>query len=219
MDEKELIAKYGIDIETIKKEQSKLSKEIKLKDAIDISSVSRFGAIENVLVKNQIISSIIVCDNEFNIIEQQYFVDKLKFPYLHEYRSYRELPSMIDAFNKLNERPDVVFIRGHGVTHPRLGLASHFSILTNIPAIGIADNLFDCDKIENENLLKDDKIVGKVLQTKEKANPIYISPGNGLTVDSAYKLTKVNVVLPHKLPEPLHLAHRYAKSVQNELKL
>jgi deoxyribonuclease V len=219
MDEQELIKKYGLNIEAIKQDQLKLAKEIKLKDALDLSLVTRLGAIENVLVQNQIISVIIVCDKEFNIIEQQYFLDKLKFPYLHEFRSYRELPNMIDAFNKLAERPDVIFIKGHGVTHPRLGLASHFSVLTNTPTIGIADNLFDCDKIDGENILKEDKIMGKVLETKKGANPIYISPGNGLTVDSAYKLAQANVLSSHKLPEPLHLAHKYAKSVQKELKL
>jgi deoxyribonuclease V len=219
MDESELIKNYGIDIEALKREQLKLAKEIKLKDSQDFSLSTKIGAIENILVKNKIVSSIIVCDGEFNIIEQQYFLDKLKFPYLHEFRSYRELPTMIDAFNKLNEKPDFVFIRGHGVTHPRLGLASHFSILTNTPSIGIADNLFDCDKLDGVNILKEDKIVGKIFKSKEKANPLFISPGNLLSVNSALELTKKMIKEPHKLPEPLHLAHKYAKGVQEELKL
>jgi deoxyribonuclease V len=219
MDEDELIAKYGIDIELIKKEQLKFAKEIKIKDSSDFSIASRIGAIENILVKNQIISVIVLCDKNFNLIEQQYFVDRLKFPYLQEFRSYRELPSMLEAFNKLGEKPDFIFIRGHGITHPRLGLASHFSVITNVPSIGVADNIFDCDKIEGDSIMKDNKKVGSLLQSKEGANPLYISPGSGLSLESAYKLAKNNIISPHKLPEPLHLAHKYAKSVQKELKL
>jgi deoxyribonuclease V len=219
MKEEQLIEKYGLDIESLKREQIKLSKNISLKDSIDFSIISRIGAVENVLVGNNIISTVIICDKEFNILEQQYFLDKLRFPYLVEFRSYRELPAMVEAFNKLNEKPDVVFIKGQGITHPRLGLASHFSLSINTPVIGIAENLFECNKIKGEDILKEDKKTGMILQTKEKANPIYISPGSGLSIASAYNITKSMIIPPHKLPQPLHLVHKYAKQVKEELKL
>ncbi len=219
MDEAELIKKYDINIEAIKQEQIKLAKDIISKDSQDFSLADKFGAIDSIIVQNRIVSVAIVCDREFNIIEQQYFVDKLKFPYLSEFRSYRELPTMLEAFNKLTERPDIVFIRGHGVTHPRLGLASHFALLTGTPAIGVADNLFEIDKIEGGDIKKEDKIAGKVLVSKEKSNPIYISVGSGISLNSAFNLIKRLVKFPHKLPEPLHLAHKYARSVKDELNL
>jgi len=219
MDESELIAKYGIDIESLKREQLKLAKDIKHKDMTDFSLSSRFGAIENICVGNRIISAIIVCDKEYNIIDQQYFFGKVNFPYLHGFRSYRELPSMIGAYNKLVEKPDVVFIHGHGICHPRLGLASHFSLSTGIPAIGIAGELFDEDKIEGEYIVIGKEKVGRVLQSKEKANPIFVSPGSGISIETAYNLAKSMIKLPHKLPEPLHLAHKYVKNVKDELKL
>lgn len=219
MDEQELIKKYGLDIEAIKKDQLKLSKSIVVKDSMDSAIISKFGAIENILVGSSIISAIIVCDKDFNILEQQYFLDKLRFPYLMEFRSYRELPAMLEAFNKLNEKPDVVLIKGHGITHPRLGLASHFSLTTGMPTIGIVENLFDSNKVKGEDILKDDKKVGMVLQTKEKANPLYISPGNNISIKSAYSLVRSTVIPPHKMPQPLHLAHKYAKQVKEELKL
>jgi len=219
MDESELIKKYGIDIESLKKEQIKLNKEIVLKDSQDFSLATRFAAIENILVKNNIVSGVIVCDKDFNILEQQYFLDKIKFPYLHEFRSYRELPAMLEAFNKLNEKPDIVFVHGHGLTHPRLGLASHFSLIAGVPTISIADTLFEGDNVEADNVVRQGKTIGRVLQTKDKANPLYISVGNGISIDTCYKLAKQFINPPHKLPEPLHLAHKYVKSVKDELKL
>ncbi len=219
MDESELIKKYNIDIEILKSEQIKLAKQLTFKDSQDFSILDKIGAVESAIIQNKIVSVIIVCDREFNIIEQQYFVDKLRFPYLKEFRSYRELPTMVEAFNKLIEKPQIIFIRGHGITHPRLGLASHFALAINTPTIGIADNLFEIDKVEGENILKDGKIIGRVLQSKEKSNPLYISVGNELSLSTACKLTKEFIKFPHKLPEPLHLAHKYAKSVSDELKI
>lgn len=219
MDENELIAKYGIDIESLKKEQLKLSKEINLKDIQDFSLAEKFAAVENILIRNQIISVVIVCDKNFEIIERQYFLDKLRFPYLSEFRSYRELPAVIEVINKLNEKPDVIFIRGEGVNHIRLGIASHLSLSVGIPAVGIGDSLFAGNAVSGEDILKDGKKTGKILQSKEKSNPLYISPGNNISIETAYKVTKSLIKLPHKLPEPLHLAHKYAREVREELKL
>lgn len=219
MDEQELIKKYGLDIEALKREQLKLAKEITLKDAVDFSFAERFGAVESIIIDNKIISVVIVCDKEGEILDQQYFLDKLRFPYLSEFRSYRELPSTLNAFYKLSEKPDVVFIKGHGITHSRLGLASHFGVLANVPTIGIADSLFDCDKIKGENIMKNKEIAGRVLHSKEKSNPLFVSVGNGISLETAYELTKSLIKSPHKLPEPLSLAHKYAKSVREELRL
>jgi len=221
MGEQELIKKYGINIESIEKEQIKLAKTLEIKDIMDFSLATRFGAIENISVGNQIISVIIVCNKEFEIIEQQYFLDKLRFPYLHEFRSYREAPAMVEAFNKLNEKPDVVFIHGHGIMHPRLGLASHFSLVVGVPSVGVAGDLFKQNEISSDgkDILLKNKKVGKLLVSKEKANPLYISPGNLISIETAYNLTKELLKHPHKLPEPLHLAHKYIRSVKEELKL
>ncbi len=219
MNEDELIKKYGLDIEVLKKEQTKLAKGINVKDAMDFSFASTFGAVESMLINNQIISVIIICDRAGEISEQQYFLDKLRFPYLNEFRSFRELPSVIGAFNKLSNKPDVVFIRGHGITHPRLGIASHFSLLTNIPAIGIAESLFDCDKVDKLNIVRDGKIVGKAFQSKQGSNPLFISSGNNISLETSYNFVKEFIKPPHKLPEPLYLAHRYARDVREELRI
>src|SRR3989344_3610153 len=130
---KEVCEKYGIDLPKLEKEQNKLAKQIKLKDAIDFKLADRIAGIDNVFFENKIISAVVVMSAEtMEIIEQKYFSDKMKFPYIAGFRAYRELPTMIEAFNKLEEKPDLVFISGHGIVHPRLGMASHFSISTGV---------------------------------------------------------------------------------------
>jgi deoxyribonuclease V len=219
MEEGEIAKRYGLDLEKLKQEQVKIAKLLKIKDIIDFSLTEKIAAIESITVKNRIISAIVVCDKDNNIIEQQYFLDKLKFPYLHEFRSYREVESMVGAFNKIQERIDLALLRGQGIAHPRLGLASHFSISANVPSIGVSDTLFDEDKIEADNILKGGKKVGKVFLSKEGSTPIYISPGNNISVDSSFEIIKKLIVPPHKFPEPMHLVHKYVRDIKEELKL
>ncbi len=40
----------------------------------------------------------------------------------------------------LSQKPDLVFVDGHGISHPRrLGVASHFGLLVDVPTIGVAE--------------------------------------------------------------------------------
>jgi len=126
---------------------------------------------------------------------------------------------MASAFSKLQEHADIVLIAGDGIIHPRLGTASHFSLATNMPSIGVAETVFEENKIEGEDIFLNGKKIGKVFYGKKGSNPLYISPGNKITVKSAFEFCKSLMKEPHKHPEPLHLAHKYAKSVKKELRL
>ena len=212
----EVTKRYNIDLKKLEKEQLNLAKNLVIKDDIDFSKAVKIGGISNLFFQNKIISACVVLNPELEIIEQKYFSGKLSFPYIPGFRAYRELPAMVSCFNELEEKPEVMFIHGHGITHSRLGLASHFSIAAGIPAIGIADSLL-AGEIKDDDILINRKIVGKVLKTKEGSNPLYVSPGNMISLKSTVELTKRFVKEPHKLPEPLHLAHKYGKEVLKEL--
>lgn len=212
----EIAEKYGINLKKLEQEQEKLANQLVIKDSVDFSTAERIGAIDNSFFQNKIISACVVLSPEMEILEQEYFQDKMKFPYIPGFRAYRELPTIIEAFNKLEEKPDFIFIRGHGISHPRLGIASHFSISTGVPAIGIADSLL-AGEVKGENILLKGKKVGKVLQGKLGSRPLYISPGDLISVETAYELAEKFIKLPHKLPEPLHIAHKYAKEIRKEL--
>ncbi|MBT4165750.1 endonuclease V [archaeon] len=216
MEQEELLNRYGIDLEVLKSEQLKLAKGIELKNKIDFSLVESYGAIDNIFIGKKILSCAIVCDKEFEIIDRAYVLEKIRFPYLAGFRNYRELEPMITAFNKLNEKPDVVFIQGHGIAHPRLGLASHFGLSTGIPTIGVSNSIFDTE-IKGKDIIKENKKVGKILKSKKESNPMFVSPGNLISISNAYKLSKETIKLPHKRPEPIHLASKYAKKVKKEL--
>ena len=212
----ELCKKYNINLEALEKEQKNLAKNIELKDTINFNLADKFGAIGSSFFENKIISSAVIINPSLETVEQEYFYDILRFPYIPGFRAYRELPAMMQAFQKLDEKPDVVFIQGHGIAHPRLGLASHFSILTGVPTIGITDSLLS-GTIKSEDIIFNNKKVGKVLQSKQGSKPLFISPGNLITIKSAYELAKKLIKEPHKFPEPMHIASKYAKEVRDEI--
>jgi len=213
---KEAVERYGISLEKLEAEQKKLAKNIVLKDSINFSLADRVAGIENIYFQNKIVSAVVVFSSG-EILEQEYFEDKLRFPYIPGFLAYRDLPSMVQAFNMLDDKPDVVFIKGHGVLHPRnLGIASHFSLTTGVPAIGVADSLI-VGEIKGDGIFFNNKLAGRVLKTKEGANPIYISPGNLISVNSAVSLVKKFTIYPHKIPEPLRLARKYGKDVLGEI--
>jgi len=214
----EVIKKYGIDIKKLEDEQLSLAKQLEIEDKIDFSLVDNVGAVDNSFIQNKILAAVSVVNNEFEIVDQSYFLDKVRFPYLPGFRSYRELPAIVEAFNKLTYRPDVVFVSGEGISHPRLGIASHLGISIGVPTIGIANSVQDCE-IKGEDVYRDGKIVGKVLHVKPESRPLYVSPGNGISIETAYKLAKDYVRLPHKLPEPMHISGKYGRAIKKELGL
>ena len=214
----EVIKKYGIDVKKLEEEQLKLAKQLEIEDQIDFSLADNIAAVDTNFIQNKILSSITIVDKDFEILDQTYFLDKVRFPYLPGFRAYRELPAIVEVFNKLGNKPDVVFVSGQGITHQRLGIASHLGISIGVPVIGIANTIRDCE-IKGEDIYRDGKKVGKVLHVKPESRPLYVSPGDGISIESAYKLAKEFVRLPHKLPEPMHIAGKYGRAVKKELGL
>ncbi len=212
----DIARKYGINLKKLEQEQEKLAKQLEIKDSIDFSQAERIGAIDNAFFENKIISVCMVVSKDMEVLEQEYFSDKLNFPYISGFRAYRELPAMIEAFNKLDEKPDVIFMSGLGIAHPRLGIASHFSLSVGVPTIGIANSLLE-GEVKKDDIILNGKKVGKILQAKPGSRPMYVSPGNLISIETAYELAKKLIILPHKLPEPLHMAHKYSREVREEV--
>lgn len=212
----ELAKKYNLDLDKLKQEQIKLAKGLEIKDKIDFNLAEYFGAVDNTFFGNKLLSCIIVCNKEMEVIDQAYVVEKVKFPYIPGFRNYREINAMVGAYEKLNEKPDVIFVPANGILNPRLGLASHFGLALGIPTIGVSNSYSDCE-IKEDVLFRNNKKVGRVLFSKEGSNPLFISPGNLISLETSFDLSKLLIRPPHKRPEPLHLAAKYTKEVRKEV--
>ena len=214
---KELAKKYGIDLEKLKREQITFSKKVILKDSIDFSVIDRIAGCSIAMFGNKIIVGIVVLNPDLEIIEERYFADKINFPYIGGFRAYRELPSIVSCYNKLENTPDLIFIESAGVLHSRnFGLASHLALSIQKPVIGITNSLLVGEEKAGEILI-DNKIKGYKFLSRHGAKPLYISPGSFISPKTSLELTKKFVKEPHKLPEPLFIAKKYVKKVRKEV--
>ena len=136
------------------------------------------------------------------------------FPYVPGYLAFREVPSLMLAWQQLPQKPDVLVLDGQGITHPRkMGIASHFGVLNNQATIGCAKSMlygkFDELEIEafsNEPIFSKGEVLGYALRTKKQVQPVYISPGNLITAEESLEVMK-NCMGRYRIPEPTRLAH------------
>ena len=108
-------------------------------------------------------------------------------------------------------------VDGHGILHEeKAGLASFIGVELAKPVIGVAKTLLVGEENGDEIMLNGELCGAKVV-TKEHARPVYVSPGNMISLKTSVELVKKTMVPPHKLPEPLHVAHRIARKLAKEM--
>lgn len=150
------------------------------------------------------------------------------FPYVPGLLSFREIPSLLQAWDKLQTKPDLVFVDGVGIAHPRhLGIATHLSLLIDRPTIGCAKNVLTGVYEEpgiavgSTSPLLDPVTrvpLGNAVRTKAKVKPMFISPGNRVTIQESVELV-LDCVKKHRLPEPTRRAHLYVNEARLAAKL
>jgi len=145
------------------------------------------------------------------------------FPYVPGLLTFREGPVVLQAYEKLERRPDLLMFDGQGIAHPRgLGLASHLGILLDTPSIGCAKSRLVGDFKEPKQkrgamrtLSLHRKKVGVVLRSKDNTKPLFVSPGHRITVETAAKRV-LEAGRGYRLPEPTRLAHHEAARARRE---
>lgn len=151
------------------------------------------------------------------IVDRSVVRDFAPFPYIPGLLSFREIPSLLRAWERLGTRPELVVVDGVGIAHPRrLGIASHLGVLLDVPTIGCAKSVltgvYEEPGIEagSRSLLVDRKdpaeVLGTVLRTKRKVKPVFVSPGHRITIEESADLV-ASCVRKHRIPEPTRLAH------------
>ena len=204
------------DLNKLKEEQIKLAKKVVISDSI--KNIKTVAGAEQAFFGNRVISAIVVCDyKSFKVVEEKHATADAKIPYMSSFMFYREGPAVIEAFSKLEHKPDVLMINGNGILHPRrIGMASHLGILLDTATIGIAKRL-SLGEIKEKTIYVDKEARGYEFISREHAKPLYVSPGNKVSLKTSFDIVKKCIQYPHKLPEPLHLAHKYSNRVRKEV--
>jgi len=165
------------------------------------------------------LAAVVVLDYpELRAIEQSVVTAAVTFPYVPGLLSFREIPVLIPAFERLQHTPDLVVVDGQGMAHPRrFGLASHLGLLLDIPTIGCAKSRLTGHFVEPATeagavsplLDGDGERIGAVVRTRNGVKPVFVSVGHRIALDAAVAWI-LCLTRGLRLPEPTRLAHRAA---------
>ena len=141
------------------------------------------------------------------------------FPYVPGLLSFREVPLILKAYEKLKKEPDLILVDGQGIAHPRrMGFASHLGLVLDKPTIGCAKSLLTgrhdepADKAGNAAEITDNgEVIGAVLRTVNGVKPVYVSIGHRVDLPAAIYWV-LACCRDYRIPKPLRLAHQAAYS-------
>jgi deoxyribonuclease V len=186
--------------------------EVKVIAGIDISANDRTGLARAAIVA--------LAYPSMEVLERVRHEEALHFPYIPGLLSFREAPSILASFQKLRHKPDLLMVDGQGLAHPRrFGIACHLGVLLDLPSIGCAKSILTghlSGTLGQEvgahvTLVSDGEVLGMGLRTKTHTNPLIISIGHRISLETA-----VDYVLKccrgYRLPEPTRQAHNTAST-------
>jgi len=151
-------------------------------------------------------------------VEQSVVRAEIRFPYMPGLLSFREIPVLLPALERLRSTPDLVLVDGQGIAHPRrLGLASHLGLLLDLPTIGCAKSRLvgtlagplGEERGATAPLVDAGEEVGRAVRTRTGAKPLYVSVGHRISLDCAVQWV-LSLAPRYRIPEPVRLAHQAA---------
>ncbi|KZN47887.1 deoxyribonuclease V [Pseudoalteromonas luteoviolacea] len=159
--------------------------------------------------KNKVVGAVVVLDaTTFEVVESQIAIEPISFPYVLRLFSFREVPPLLGAIEKLTTVPDLIVCNGQGVAHPkRCGMASHLGVLLDIPTIGCGKSKLLGEytpppesKGANSDLIDNQQCIGKVLRTQNGIKPVFVSIGHKINLTTAVEWI-TNLTPKYRLPE------------------
>lgn len=203
----------------LKDMQAQIAQQIQVEDGIKIDEIKYVAGFDLAYFGNKCVCSVVVLDfKTMQEVEKKFLVTKTPMNYVPGFLAFREGPPICESYFDLECEPDVIIIDGHGIAHPmNCGLATFVGVELGKPTIGVAKNLLVGEEKDGQ-IFYEGQLVGKTVKTKEHANPLFVSPGNMISIETAAEIVKRCVIPPHKLPEPLHAAHRFADKIADKHK-
>lgn len=143
------------------------------------------------------------------------------FPYIPGLLAFREGPVVLQAWERLRRKPDLIMFDAQGIAHPRgFGLASHMALWLERPGIGVAKSrlygrhAMPGPRPGDRAPLVDEKdpsrVIGAVVRTQAGGPPIYLSPGDRIDVEHAVEFA-LACCRESRIPEPTRWAHEVAQ--------
>lgn len=209
-----------MDLAVLRQQQIELASQVCREDRFDVDSPALIaGADVGFEQGGDVTRAAIVLLKypSLELVEYQVARIATTMPYIPGFLSFREYPALLAAWEMLSQKPDLLFVDGHGISHPRrLGVASHFGLLVDVPTIGVAKKRlcgrFEAvgDDVGDKQLLIDKgEPLAWVLRSKKRCNPLFVATGHRVSLDTAL-LWVSRCMAGYRLPEPTRWADAVA---------
>ncbi|MDH6100518.1 deoxyribonuclease V [Anabaenopsis sp. FSS-46] len=154
---------------------------------------------------------------DLQVVETALAQRPTSFPYIPGFLSFREIPAILDAIEKIQITPDIILCDGQGIAHPRrFGIACHLGVILDIPTIGVAKSLLigKHDQLSDtkgswQPLIHKGETIGAVLRTRQGVKPVYVSIGHQVSLTTAIEYV-LSCTPKYRLPETTRMADKFA---------
>lgn len=173
---------------------------------------------------DRVYAAFVVLDfDTLEIVDRASAVVDVDFPYIPGLLSFREIPPLLQAWQSLKAKPDIVVADGHGIAHPRrLGIATHLGLTIEVPTVGCAKSRLTGQYREPaltagawSDLMDKEEKIGIVLRTKNKVKPVFVSPGHRMDFEGLVDLL-LKCTRGYRIPEPTRQAHLYVNELRRQ---
>ncbi|XP_023555063.1 endonuclease V isoform X2 [Octodon degus] len=185
------------------------------------SGLQRVGGVDVSFVKGDSVSAcaslVVLTYPELEVVYEDSRMISLTAPYISGFLAFREMPFLVDAVHRLQEKepnlmPQVLLVDGNGVLHHQ-----------GLPCIGVAKKLLQVEGLENNAAHKEKiqllhaggdtfplmggsgTVLGMALKSHDHSTkPLYISVGHKISLEAAVRLT--HCCCRFRIPEPVRQA-------------
>lgn len=198
--------------------QTELARKVVLRN--EVGEVRRIGGVDVGFEDNGRVTRaalVVLSFPSLAVLERQLVRMPTTFPYVPGLLSFREMPAILQAYEQLVDKPDLLLCDGQGIAHPRrFGIACHLGVWLDVPTIGVAkkrlvgwhDEVADV-KGATTALLDKGQRIGTVLRSRVGVKPLYVSPGHRVNHEEAVSWV-MRCLTRYRLPEPTRQAHKLA---------
>ncbi|WP_024803402.1 endonuclease V [Nocardia sp. BMG51109] len=174
--------------------------------------------------EGNVVAAVVILDKEtLEPIESATASGKVTFPYVPGLLAFRELPTTLAALEKLGSTPDLLVCDGQGMAHPRrCGLACQVGLITGLPTLGVAKNLWGTceepgvERGSTSDITLDGEVVGRAVRTRSGTKPVYVSVGHRIGLDTACAQV-LALTRAYRQPETTRRADHLCRTVLRDI--
>lgn len=196
-----------IDFKELNRIKKKILEEVKLIDKINFENIKTIAGFDLAFEENRIICAGVVLEfPTLKLLESKTTINEIPMNYYPELIAFRDGPAIINTIKELQMKPDIIMVESNNAFNTKtLGLATYVGVIANIPSIGVSKKLI-FGNLDFDRIIVDGKEVGFAVKTRDHANPVFVAPGNDLSVETTKDIV-AKLCKGHKMPEPLHIVH------------